>query len=74
MTVREALNTAMEEEMMTADALAPTGDAERDRRAKKRYVAHCFPLTSWGMLGLAFSALQLAVCFAFSLLIQLVVF
>ena len=29
---------AMEEENTTADALAPTGDAEKDRRAKKRYV------------------------------------
>ncbi|KAI9068702.1 atypical/TAF1 protein kinase [Trametes sanguinea] len=27
---------AIEEENLTADALAPTGDAERDRRAKKR--------------------------------------
>ncbi|KAI0828937.1 atypical/TAF1 protein kinase [Trametes gibbosa] len=27
---------AIEEENMTADALAPTGDAERDRRARKR--------------------------------------
>lgn len=27
---------AIEEETMTADALAPTGDAERDKRAKKR--------------------------------------
>lgn len=27
---------AIEEENMTADALAPTGDADRDRRAKKR--------------------------------------
>ena len=29
---------AIEEENTTADALAPTGDADRDRRAKKRYV------------------------------------
>lgn len=29
---------AIEEETMTADALAPTGDAERDKRARKRYV------------------------------------
>lgn len=29
---------AMEEENTTADALAPTGDAEKDKRAKKRYV------------------------------------
>ena len=28
---------AIEEENTTADALAPTGDAEKDRRAKKRY-------------------------------------
>lgn len=28
----------MEEENTTADALAPTGDAEKDKRAKKRYV------------------------------------
>ncbi len=28
----------IEEENTTADALAPTGDADRDRRAKKRYV------------------------------------
>ena len=27
---------AIEEENTTADALAPTGDADRDRRAKKR--------------------------------------
>ena len=27
----------MEEENTTADALAPTGDAEKDKRAKKRY-------------------------------------
>lgn len=29
---------AIEEETLTADALAPTGDADKDRRAKKRYV------------------------------------
>lgn len=39
---------AIEEENTTADALAPTGDADRDRRAKKRYVErspclHCSP-------------------------------
>ena len=28
---------ALEEEATTADALAPTGDAEKDRRARKRY-------------------------------------
>ena len=29
---------ALEEENTTADALAPTGDAEKDKRMKKRYV------------------------------------
>lgn len=28
----------IEEENTTADALAPTGDAEKDKRAKKRFV------------------------------------
>lgn len=35
---------AIEEENTTTDALAPTGDAEKDRRMKKRCVA--FPLCS----------------------------
>ena len=28
---------AIEEEQTLADSLAPTGDADRDKRAKKRY-------------------------------------
>ena len=32
-----------EEEMTEADSLAPTGDADKDARARKRYIArfHC---------------------------------
>ena len=32
---------AIEEENTTTDALAPTGDAEKDKRAKKRCVPPC---------------------------------
>lgn len=30
----------IEEEALTADVLAPTGDADKDRRAKKRFAQH----------------------------------
>lgn len=45
---------AIEEENMTADALAPTGDAERDRRARKRYgvlVVRCLAMIANASAG-----------------------
>lgn len=34
---------ALEEEATLADSLAPTGDADKDKRAKKRYVYFSLP-------------------------------